>query len=61
MTYNVIHRTIYDYASSVTVSHHAARVQPRTLAYQQVAQFSLTVAPAPSIAQPRRDFFGNHV
>jgi len=45
----------------VTVSHHAARVQPRTLAYQQVAQFSLTVAPAPSIAQPRRDFFGNHV
>ncbi len=61
MTYHLIHRTIYEYASPVTVSHHAARVQPRELPYQQVDRFSLRVDPLPSVSQPRIDFFGNHV
>ncbi len=39
MTYNLIHRTIYDYAAPVTVSHHAARVEPRRLSHQTVEIF----------------------
>ena len=34
MTFQIVHRTIYEYASPVTVSHHAARVEPRVLASQ---------------------------
>jgi transglutaminase-like putative cysteine protease len=61
MTFNLVHRTVYDYASPVTVSHHAARVEPRTLPRQQVENFSLHIGPAPAVMKPRVDFFGNHV
>lgn len=61
MTYNLIHRTIYDYAEPVTVSHHAARVEPRALPQQTVENFSLQIGPMPAILKPRMDFFGNQV
>ncbi len=61
MTYNLVHSTIYDYASPVTVSHHAARVEPRVLPQQQVENFSLKIGPMPAVIKPRVDFFGNHV
>ena len=61
MTYNLIHRTIYEYASPVTVSHHAARVEPRGLPQQQVENFSLHIGPTPAVIKPRVDFFGNQV
>lgn len=61
MTYNLIHRTLYDYAEAVTVSHHAARVEPRPLAGQQVENYSLHIGPAPAVIKPRVDFFGNRV
>jgi len=61
MTYNLIHKTIYDYASPVTVSHHAARVEPRVLPQQTVENFSLRIGPAPAVIKPRVDFFGNLV
>ena len=61
MTYNLVHRTIYDYAEPVTVSHHAARVEPRALPQQQVENFSLQIGPVPAVIKPRVDFFGNQV
>lgn len=61
MIYNLIHQTIYEYVSPVTVSHHAARVQPRLLAGQQVENFTLHIGPAPAVSKPRLDFFGNQI
>jgi transglutaminase-like putative cysteine protease len=61
MTYNLVHQTIYEYAEPVTVSHHAARVEPRALAQQAVENFSLSIGPMPAIIKPRVDFFGNQV
>jgi len=61
MTFNVVHRTVYEYASPVTVSHHAARVEPRVLPQQQVKIFRCTSGPTPAVIKPRVDFFGNHV
>jgi len=53
MTFNLVHRTIYHYASPVTVSHHAARVEPRVLPQQQVENFSLKIGPTPAVIKPR--------
>jgi len=61
MTYNLVHSTIYEYASPVTVSHHAARMEPRVLPQQQVENFSLKIGPTPAVIKPRVDFFGNQV
>jgi transglutaminase-like putative cysteine protease len=61
MTYNITHRTLYEYAEPVTVSHHAARVEPRALAGQQVENFTLHIGPVPALLNPRVDFFGNRV
>ncbi len=61
MTYNLVHKTIYEYAEPVTVSHHAARVEPRTLPHQRVENFSLHIGPTPAVSKPRVDFFGNQV
>ena len=61
MTYNLVHKTIYEYAEPVTVSHHAARVEPRQLPQQLVENFSLHIGPSPTIIKPRVDFFGNCV
>lgn len=61
MTYNLVHRTLYEYAEPVTVSHHAARVEPRVLPQQSVENFSLHIGPTPAVLKPRVDFFGNQV
>ena len=49
MNYRIIHRTIYEYAEPVTVSHHAARVRPRLTETQERADFSLRIAPEPAV------------
>lgn len=61
MTYKIVHRTLFEYAEPVTVSHHAARVEPRQLPHQQTTGFSLRVHPLPAILKPRADYFGNQV
>ena len=61
MTYDIIHRTIYEYAAPVTVSHHAARLEPRALPHQHTDNFSLRIGPTPALIKPRVDFFGNQV
>ena len=61
MNYSIRHRTTYDYAEPVTVSHHAARVEPRTSPVQRRAAFDLRIAPTPALRKMRTDYFGNRV
>ena len=61
MNYRIRHRTLYDYAESVTVSHHAARVKPRLSPQQQRPSFTLTIEPPPAVRKMRTDYFGNRV
>jgi transglutaminase-like putative cysteine protease len=59
MDYEVIHKTIYQYSEPVTVSQHAARLTPRTLAGQAVRDFRICVHPQPEVLSERTDYFGN--
>lgn len=61
MNYRITHRTEYEYAEPVTISHHAARLQPRRQAGQAVEDFSLDIRPEPAVRKTRHDFFGNDV
>lgn len=61
MNYRVVHRTVYDYAHPVAVSHHAARVKPRSTATQERKDFDLRIAPEPGVRKMRTDYFGNRV
>jgi transglutaminase-like putative cysteine protease len=61
MTFDVLHRTLYRYSQPVTVSQHAARVEPRTLSGQVVEDYFLRIEPAPPVRKTRDDYFGNRV
>jgi transglutaminase-like putative cysteine protease len=61
MTFDVVHRTVYRYSQPVTVSQHAARVEPRSLSGQVVEEYSLQIEPAPRVRKTRDDYFGNRV
>jgi len=61
MTYNIIHRTLYEYAAPVAVSHHVARLEPRGTAAQERESFSLKIFPEPTLRKARTDYFGNQL
>ena len=61
MTYNILHRTLYEYAAPVTVSHHVARLEPRATPAQARESFSLKVFPEPTLRKERADYFGNQL
>ena len=61
MNYKIVHRTSYDYAAPVTVSHHVARLEPRVTATQQREDYTLRISPAPAIRKSRKDYFGNEL
>jgi transglutaminase-like putative cysteine protease len=61
MTYNITHRTLYEYAAPVTVSYHVARLEPRATSSQQRETFSLKVFPEPHLRRARPDYFGNRL
>ncbi len=61
MTYHITHRTLYEYAAPVTVSHHVARLEPRTTATQERDNFSLKIFPEPTLRKSRPDYFGNRL
>jgi transglutaminase-like putative cysteine protease len=61
MTYNVVHRTIYEYTAPVTVSHNVTRLEPRTTAMQARENFSLKILPQPALRKARTDYFGNQL
>lgn len=61
MTYNILHRTLYEYAAPVTVSQHVARLEPRATAGQTRESFSLKIFPEPTLRKEREDYFGNQL
>jgi transglutaminase-like putative cysteine protease len=61
MTYNIVHRTLYEYAAPVSVSHHVARLEPRATGAQTCESFSLKVFPEPTLCKTRHDYFGNQL
>ena len=61
MTYNIVHRTLYEYAAPVSVSHHVARLEPRATNAQTCESFSLKVFPEPALRKTRHDYFGNQL
>ncbi|HZI32214.1 MAG TPA: transglutaminase family protein [Candidatus Binatia bacterium] len=61
MNYHVTHRTSYEYAAPVSVSHHVARLEPRITATQSRESFTLQIFPEPTLRKARTDYFGNHL
>jgi transglutaminase-like putative cysteine protease len=59
MTYEVVHTTRYDYSEPVSISHHIARLVPRTDARQTCVHHDLTITPAPEVTANHVDYFGN--
>jgi transglutaminase-like putative cysteine protease len=61
MNYEIIHRTLYEYAAPVSVSQHVARLAPRATATQTCGDFRLEISPAPTLRKTRTDYFGNEL
>jgi transglutaminase-like putative cysteine protease len=61
MRYAVSHKTVYQYANVVSVSHHLIRLKPRELAYQHAVNPQLTAEPMPAVVSSHNDYFGNVV
>jgi transglutaminase-like putative cysteine protease len=59
--YNVVHKTLYEYADAVNLSHNLVRARPRNTSSQTCRWHQLVVSPVPAIRGERRDYFGNHV
>jgi len=57
--YRLIHRTKYTYEGSVTVSHHLARLAPRTLPGQRCPWHALEILPVPVGRGVHVDSHGN--
>jgi transglutaminase-like putative cysteine protease len=59
MRYRLVHRTKYTYSGAVTVSHHLARLAPRTLPSQRCPWHELEIQPEPVGRGVHVDSFGN--
>lgn len=61
MTYEIVHRTLYEYTAPVSVSHHVARLEPRVTQTQSCGGFTLEIFPPPTLRQTRVDYFNNQL
>jgi len=61
MMYRITHSTRYTYPAPVSQCFNEARLAPRTLPGQRVAEHHLEVMPHPDFLQNRKDYFGNDV
>lgn len=59
MKYQLTHRTCYNYEGAVTVSHHLARLAPRTLPGQRCPWHALEILPIPVGRGVHLDSYGN--
>lgn len=59
--YEIRHVTRYQYAGSVTLSHHVAHLLPRACHRQKTLFRHLEIDPAPSSLRQRDDYFDNPV
>ena len=61
MNFEIAHTTDYTYGAPVSVSHHVARLSPRTLPRQDCVQHELQIDPVPAAKATHVDYFGNRV
>ena len=61
MVFQIVHKTTYKYASSVSVGSHIACLSPRTLPHHRCERFELRVTPRPATLATRVDYFGNQL
>jgi len=61
MNYRLTHRTLYEYAAPVSVSHHVARLEPLNTGAQVRESFSLQIFPEPALRRVHTDYFGNQL
>ena len=61
MKYAVRHTTTYTYDDAVSDSLGVAYLVPRTLPWQQVASYDVTVTPTPVDSSSDEDYYGNRV
>jgi len=59
MRYLLSHRTTYTYQSTVTVSHHLARLAPRSLPSQRCPWHVIDISPTPVGKSVQSDIYGN--
>jgi transglutaminase-like putative cysteine protease len=59
MKFEVVHTTHYEYSEAVSISHHLARLVPRTLSRQRCTQHELRIDPEPGVTATHDDYFGN--
>lgn len=59
--YHILHKTLYDYGSAVSLSQQMLHLTPRTCPWQHCEQFDLILDPEPSWRQRGEDAFGNPV
>lgn len=59
MRYHIIHSTICQYDSPVSVCHYHAKLIPRRLPYQQCPWHEMTIRPEPLHRYVRQDAYGN--
>ncbi len=56
---DVMHDTIYRYATEVALAHHIAYLRPAEMPHQQVESFRIGVVPKPFVERTSIDVFGN--
>jgi transglutaminase-like putative cysteine protease len=61
MRYTISHTTAYDYSDEVSVSHHLARLKPRTTTGQRCVSYEQVIEPSPAARSEHDDYFGNRV
>ena len=59
--YHVLHETIYDYDSPVSLSRQLLHLTPRDCPWQRCLTHQISVSPAVTATRERRDSFGNPV
>jgi len=59
MTYQIVHRTTYNYRQPVYLGHHVACLTPRTLSHHRCTDNAINVTPRPATMAQRVDYFGN--
>jgi transglutaminase-like putative cysteine protease len=59
LLYEITHTSTYEYAGSVSVSHHLLRLTPRHYSKQSCRSHELTVDPTAATISLHSDYFGN--
>lgn len=59
MIYRIIHQTDYTYNHPIGVCYNILKLRPRSLPFQKVHAFHLSLSPLPIEQREENDFFGN--